>query len=211
MTRSFGMAALAAIVALPLAATGAAAQGSQTAPSTSPSSSSSSSTSNSSTEQQPMMGHGGAKHAFRDQAFIRQAAQGGMAEVDVGQLAVQKSSNPDVKTFAQKLIDDHTKANDQLKQIASQENVTLPAQPGREGRQLHTKLEKLDGAAFDRAFLQAQVRDHEKDIKQYQRAENQVQDPQLKQFAQTSLPILQQHLQMAKDLASSTSASGKSS
>ena len=67
--------------------------------------------------------------AKADQTFVMKAAQGGLAEVQLGQLAAQKASNPDVKAFGQKMVDDHTKANDQLKQVAAQDNIAIPAEP----------------------------------------------------------------------------------
>jgi putative membrane protein len=134
-----------------------------------------------------------------DTAFAMKAAQGGMAEVKLGQLAVDKASNPDVKAFGQRMIDDHTKANDQLKSIASNQNMTLPTDLNAKDQAEYDKLSKLSGAEFDKAYMRNMVKDHEMDIKEFQKEANSGKDPQLKSFASSTLPILQTHLQMARD------------
>lgn len=133
-----------------------------------------------------------------DTTFAMKAAQGGMAEVKLGQLAVDKASNPDVKAFGQRMIDDHTKANDQLKSICSAENMTPPTDIGAKDQATYDKLSKLSGPAFDKAYMKDMVKDHEIDIKEFQKEANSGKDPQLKQFAQTTLPTLQSHLSDAK-------------
>jgi putative membrane protein len=133
-----------------------------------------------------------------DTAFAMKAAQGGMAEVKLGQLAVDKASNPDVKAFGQRMIDDHSKANDQLKSICSGENMTPPADLDAKDQATYDRLSKLSGPAFDKAYMKDMVKDHEMDIKEFQKEANSGKDPQLKQFAQTTLPILQSHLSDAK-------------
>src|SRR5690242_9473059 len=87
-----------------------------------------------------------------DQHFMKKAAQGGMAEVELGQLAVQKASSDQVKQFGQRMVDDHTKANDQLKQLAAQEHVQLPTQPAAKDKATKARLEKLSGKEFDQAY-----------------------------------------------------------
>ena len=144
-----------------------------------------------------------------DTMFAMKAAQGGMAEVKLGQLAVDKASNPDVKEFGQRMIDDHTKANDQLKSICSAENMTPPADIDAKDQATYDKLSKLSGAAFDKAYIKDMVKDHEMDIKEFQREANSGKDAQLKQFASTTLPTLQSHLQMAKSAESKVSGGGQ--
>jgi putative membrane protein len=134
-----------------------------------------------------------------DTTFAMKAAQGGMAEVKLGQLAVEKASNPDVKAFGQRMVDDHGKANDQLKSVASAEGMTLPTDLNAKDQSEYQKLSQLSGAAFDKAYMKGMVKDHEMDIKDFQKEANNGKDPQLKSFASTTLPILQSHLQMAKD------------
>jgi putative membrane protein len=134
-----------------------------------------------------------------DTTFAMKAAQGGMAEVKLGQLAVDKGGSPDVKNFGQRMVDDHTKLNDQMKQVASAQNMTLPTDLDAKDQATYDRLSKLSGAAFDKAYVRDMVKDHETDIKEFQKEANSGKDPQLKQLASTALPILQSHLQMAKE------------
>jgi putative membrane protein len=146
-----------------------------------------------------------------DARFIAEAARGNEAEIELGQLAQQKAQSPEVKSLAQRLVTDHTRANQQLKQLAQKEGVSVPAGLDKDQKDLRARLEKLNGAAFDRAFVDAQVKDHQKDVKFYQDEGSRLQDPQLKSFAQQTLPVLQEHLQMAERAESQVGASGSSS
>lgn len=138
-----------------------------------------------------------------DTKFAMEAAQGGQAEVQLGQLAQQKAASPDVKAFGQMMVDDHTKANDQLKSVASQQNMTLPASLDAKDQMLMTKLQNDSGPKFDKDYMNAMVKDHEKDIKEFQKESKDGTDPQLKSFATETLPVLQKHLQKAKEVKSS--------
>jgi putative membrane protein len=137
-----------------------------------------------------------------DKAFATTAAQSGLAEVQAGQLASQRATSPQVKQYGQKLVTDHTQANDQLQQIAQQDNLTLPTQPSATEQHLDQRLTGLSGPAFDSAFVSGEVRDHEQAIALFQREAQSGRDPALKDFAQKSLPMLRQHLQMALSLNS---------
>ena len=97
-------------------------------------------------------------------SFAMKAADGGMAEVELGKLAAQKGSNDRVKQFGQKMVDDHSKANDDLKQAASQAGIELPADTSAKHKQLVQKLSGLSGAAFDKAYMDAMVKDHVEDV-----------------------------------------------
>jgi putative membrane protein len=145
-----------------------------------------------------------------DMTFAMKAAQGGMAEVKLGQLATEKASDPDVKAFGQRMVDDHTKANDQLKSVASAENMTLPTDINQKQQAMYDKLSNLSGAAFDKAYVMGMVKDHEEDVKEFQKESTSGKDPQLKQFATTTLPVLQSHLDSIKQIQSKM-MSGKSS
>lgn len=140
-----------------------------------------------------------------DAKFAMKAAQGGMAEVQLGQLAAQKASNPDVKAFGQMMVDDHTKANDQLKSVASQENMSLPATLDAKDQALLTKLQGLSGPEFDRTYVKAMVKDHQEDVKEFQKEADKGKDPQIKNFASQTLPVLQQHLSKAQSLEAGVS------
>jgi len=137
-----------------------------------------------------------------DAKFVKEAASGGMEEVELGKLAASKASDPDVKSFGQKMVDDHSKANDQLKQIASQKGITLPA--GLNNMQKHdkAKLEKLSGGAFDRAYISMMVKDHKKDVADFEKESKSGKDADVKSFASSTLPTLQDHLKMAQDASS---------
>ncbi len=133
-----------------------------------------------------------------DIKFASDAAQGGKAEVALGQLALQKAGDPEVKAFAQKMVDDHTKANDQLQHIATERGITLPSTLDEKALILKTKLQNLSGAKFDKKYMKAQVKDHQKDVKKFKKESTHGADPALKNFASETLPVLQNHLEMAK-------------
>ena len=139
-----------------------------------------------------------AKLSHGDKKFIEDAAQGGMAEVQLGQLAAQKAQSADVKQFGQKMVDDHTKANDQLKQVAASKGVELPADLKSDAKREHDKLSKLNGADFDREYMKHEVSDHKKDVKDFQKEAKSAKDADVKSFASETLPTLQQHLQLAE-------------
>jgi putative membrane protein len=144
-----------------------------------------------------------------DKKFAKDAAIGGMTEVELGKLAVQKASSDAVKQFGQKMIDDHTKANDQLKEIASKEGLDLPQSLDSKHQSRVDKLAKLSGPAFDKAYMKDAVKDHEKDVNEFKNEAQYGSDPNIKQFASTTLPTLEQHLTAAKDLNKTEKHAGK--
>jgi putative membrane protein len=135
-----------------------------------------------------------------DKKFVKDAALGGMAEVELGKLATQKAASDAVKQFGQKMVDDHTKANDQLKEVASKENITIPDSLDSKHQSRIEKLSKLSGPDFDKAYIKDQVKDHKQDVSEFKSEADNGSDPNIKQFAANTLPILEQHLTMAKDL-----------
>ncbi len=135
-----------------------------------------------------------------DKAFLKEAALGGMTEVELGKLATQKASNDAVKQFGQQMVDDHTKANDTLKQIATKESVNVPDSLDSKHQSRVDKLSKLSGAGFDKAYMKDQLKDHERDANDFKNEAQNGSDPNVQQFASQTLPILQQHLEKAKDL-----------
>jgi len=134
-----------------------------------------------------------------DRKFMQEAAQGGMAEVQEGQMAAQKANDPEVKKFAEKMVADHSKANDKLKQIASDKGVTLPTDLPASAQRENAKLSKLSGAAFDREYMKHQVADHKKVVSEFKSATKKTRDPDVKQFAEQTLPVIEEHLQMARN------------
>lgn len=133
-----------------------------------------------------------------DQHFMMKAAQGGMAEVQLGKLATQNASSQAVKDFGQKMVDDHSKANDELKGLAARKNVTLPTSLDPQDQATMDRLSKLNGPAFDRAYMRDMVVDHKKDIADFRKEANSGADSDVKTWASNTLPTLQQHLQMAQ-------------
>lgn len=144
-----------------------------------------------------------------DKKFVKEAALGGMSEVELGKLAVQKSSSEDVKQFAQKMVDDHTKANDQLKQIASKENIPVPDSLDSKHQSRIDKLSKLSGEDFDKAYAKDQLKDHQSDVRDFSAEAQGGADPNVKAFAASTLPTLQQHLELAKNLNKSEKNAAK--
>ena len=128
------------------------------------------------------------------------AASGGLAEVQAAQLAEQRAASPQIKQFAQRMITDHTTANTELQQIAKQADISLPAQPTGKDAAEGQKLRGVTGTAFDQAYAQGQLQDHRETVELFQKEASSGQDPALKAFAQKTLPILQQHLQMVEAL-----------
>jgi putative membrane protein len=136
-----------------------------------------------------------------DETFLKKAAQGGMAEVELGQLAVQKASSDQVKQFGQRMVDDHSKANDQLKQLAQQEHVKLPTQPSAKDKATKAKLENLSGKEFDEAYMSDMLKDHKKDVAEFERESKNAKDPAVKDFAEQTLPTLREHLKQAQQIS----------
>jgi putative membrane protein len=136
-----------------------------------------------------------------DTAFVEKAARGGLAEVELGQLAVQKASSQEVKQFAQRMVDDHTKANEQLKQVAAQEHIDLPQQPNAKDKATKARLEKLSGERFDKAYMSDMVKDHQKDVAEFERESKTSKDAAVKSFAEQTLPTLRDHLKEAQKIA----------
>ncbi|MBV9301422.1 MAG: DUF4142 domain-containing protein [Acidobacteriaceae bacterium] len=145
-----------------------------------------------------------------DATFAMKAAQGGLAEVKMGKLAAEKGNSADVKAFGQQMVDDHSKANDDLKSVAEKENMTLPADVNAHQRAMCNRLEKLSGEAFDRAYVRDMVMDHEEDVKEFQKEANNGKDDQIKAFASRTLPVIQGHLDKIKSIQSNMPKSGAS-
>ena len=134
-----------------------------------------------------------------DSSFLRKAAEGGIAEVALGNLAKDKASDPAVKEFAQKMIDDHSKANIELKQLANQKGVAVPAEADSQSKKELDKLSRLSGAEFDRAYMKLMVSDHQKDVAEFNKELTSAADSDVKSFVQKTLPTLQLHLQMTRE------------
>jgi putative membrane protein len=147
--------------------------------------------------------------AAADTMFIKTAAMDGMAEVDHGNLAAQNATHDEVKQFGQRMAADHGKANDELKSIASQKNVTLPTQLDAKHQAMHDKLSKMKGDAFDRAYMQHMVTAHQQAVTLFQKESTSGKDAETKGFAGKTLPTLQEHLKMARDVNSKVAGAAK--
>ena len=138
--------------------------------------------------------------ADQDSTFVNQATMGNLAEIQDGQLAAKQAMRPAVKSFGQSMVTDHTQANQQLASIASGKGVTPPTAPSDSEQAMMTKLSAMHGRAFDTAYLRGQIAGHEQMVALLQTEISQGTDPDLKSFAQTMLPIVQKHLEMARSL-----------
>ena len=137
--------------------------------------------------------------------FLQRAGQDGQAEVEMGQLIVQNAQNPALKQMGNRLIADHTLANQQLQALADQKGVTVSTQLEPQDQRALDRLSSLNGTDFDRAAEQQLISDHQRDIQMYQNAAITAQDPDIKAFAQNNVPVLQQHLDMAWQLLNNNS------
>ena len=136
-----------------------------------------------------------------DSTFLKKAAQGGLAEVELGQLATQKASSEEVKKFGQRMVDDHTKANEQLKQVAAEKKMDLPQTLDAKDKATKARLEKLSGEQFDKAYMRDMVKDHRKDVAEFEHESKMAKDPAIKSFAEQTLPTLREHLKEAEKIA----------
>lgn len=145
------------------------------------------------------------KLARSDQKIIKDLAMANMAEVEAGRLAQTKSQNEQVKKFAQQMVDDHTKALDDVKQLAQARGVTLPTELGFLQKRQANKLATLSGEAFDRAYLdKAGVAEHKKTHDMLQRAQNRAKDPDVKALVARTLPVVDQHMTAVQELHKNT-------
>lgn len=134
-------------------------------------------------------------------SFAAQAAQGGMLEVKLADLALQKSNNSQVKSFARKMKQDHTNANEKLKGIVGS-NMQLPTNLSAEQQQQVDTLQSKSGSAFDKAYADTMVQDHQKDVSEFENASHNAPTEQLRNFASQTLPTLKEHLKLAQQLQS---------
>lgn len=137
-----------------------------------------------------------------DQQILSELAQANLAEINAGKIAEQKASSPEVKTFAQKMVDDHTKGLQEVQQVAQSKNMTLPTEPDKKHQALADKLNSLSGTAFDRAYLsRAGVGDHKAAHKLLAQADKRAKDPDVKALVEKLQPVVDQHLSTVRTLA----------
>ena len=136
-----------------------------------------------------------------DHEFYEEAAQGGMAEVELGKLAQQKATSADVKAFGAMMVKDHTAANEKLKALAAKKGVELPTKPGIEHTATKAKLEVLSGETFDKSYVKGMVDDHQDDIEEFEEEAKDGKDADARAFATATLPTLRTHLQHIQQIA----------
>jgi putative membrane protein len=135
-----------------------------------------------------------------DVDFAKEAAAGGMAEVKLGQLAEEKGTNQAVKDFGKRMVEDHSAANEKLNAVASGQKLTLPAKLDKRDQKTYDRLSQLSGDAFDRAYAKDMVKDHQNDIAAFKEEASSGQNAAIKQFASETLPTLEDHLKMAREM-----------
>jgi putative membrane protein len=141
----------------------------------------------------------GARQDLTDQSFVKQAAQDGMAEVEMGNVAAEKASSDDVKTFASRMVRDHSKANAELADLAQAKHLKVPTKLDVRHRAMIDALKLRSGASFDAAYAKHMVADHNKAISLFTK-ESQSSDAELSVFAKKTLPTLKEHKKMADAL-----------
>ena len=151
----------------------------------------------------------GSKLSDDDAEFVKEAAAGGMAEVELGKVAAEKGSSKQVKDFGQRMQKDHTKANAELKKLAGNKGVQLPTELDRKHKSASERLAKLSGDEFDREYMRTMVDDHKQTLEKFQRQADKGKDPDLKKFASEQLPILKKHLELAQTTQKQVAGSGK--
>jgi putative membrane protein len=132
-----------------------------------------------------------------DKGFVDKAATGGMAEVKLSKLAMDKGQSTEVKQFARKMVEDHTKANMELKQIAEKKSIVVPTALDEKHQKVYDQLAKLTGADFDKEYMRTMTTDHDDTVKLFKDQSQNGQDPELKSFAMKTLPILEKHDDLA--------------
>jgi putative membrane protein len=135
-----------------------------------------------------------------DTEFAVDAADGSMLEVQLAQLALTKASSPKVKEFAQSMVDDHSKANEELKSLAQAKNITLPSTISEEKQKDYDKLAEKSGEEFDKAYSEFMVKDHKDDVDKFKKAAEKCEDAEIKSWAADKVPVLESHLSMAESM-----------
>jgi putative membrane protein len=137
----------------------------------------------------------------QDKMFLQKASEGGLAEVQLGQLAAQKGNSSEVKQFGQKMVEDHTRLNEQMKPIADTLGVSAPKHLTRMDQAEYDKLSSLSGDAFDQEYITDMVKDHRKDLQEFRREETATSNPELKEAVSHAEQVVSQHLSMIQDIA----------
>ncbi len=144
---------------------------------------------------------GSSMASMQDKKFVKEAAQGGLAEIKLGQLAQEKSNSEDVKSFGAKMVTDHTQLNEDMKPFVDQMSIVAPTQPSPKDEALYNRLSKLQGEQFDKQYMSAMLKDHHKDLAEFKHEVATTKDQNLKQTVQKGEQVIAGHLQMAEQVA----------
>lgn len=142
-----------------------------------------------------------------DLDFYRTAAEGGLAEVEMGNMAEQQAHSQSVKDFGALMVKDHSAANEKLKALAESKNITLPANTSVEEMAAKAKLKALSGTAFDKSYIKGMIKDHQEDIAEFKKEATSGRDPEARAFASATLPILEAHLKKIQSIAAESGVS----
>lgn len=143
---------------------------------------------------------GGATVSRGDKAFMFDASRGNIAEITLGKLAAERSTNASVRNFGEHMIKDHTNIENDLQKLADGKNLSLPDTPDSKQIATVTRLQRLNGTAFDRAYKNEMVMDHEKDLAAYRKESRQADEADVRAYAARTAPIIEHHLNMARDM-----------
>jgi putative membrane protein len=144
-----------------------------------------------------------------DRKFIEEAAMGGMAEVELGRMVQSRAQNDQVKQFAQRMVTDHTKANDDLKQLAGSKGIEVPPSVDRKHQKEIDEIAKKDAAKLDREYMEHMVKEHKKDVREFEKQAKKAKDPDVQGFASKTLPTLKEHLALAQQVESAVKGKGR--
>ena len=146
--------------------------------------------------------------AEQEQEFAQKAAEGGLIEVQLGELAQQQAKDEQVIQFGERMVQDHGRANEKLMAIAEQKAIQLPQELSGDAQQKYEEMQQLSGAEFDEAYMDEMVEDHEKDIELFEQQVESGKDPDLRAFAEETLPTLREHMELATQVQSQITAAG---
>jgi putative membrane protein len=149
-------------------------------------------------------GNTGPRPSVNDELFAKKTAQGAIAEVQLGQLAADKGLSEAVKRFGRQMLEDHTRAQEVLKEVAQKEGISIPAEMDARQRATFDELSKLSGVEFDKAYARYMVKDHQEDIADFTSEASGGQKSAMRSFASETLPTLREHLKLAREMRQST-------
>jgi putative membrane protein len=148
-----------------------------------------------------MGGMNAVQQAAIDKIFLKKAMEGSIAQVQLAQLTLQKSNNDQVKQFARKMIDGHTKLNEEMKPVAQQLHVDIPTEVSKKDKSLISKMQALSGAAYDQAYIKGMVREYKQDLSEFRMEASNGYHPSARNAATQGSKTISEHLQMAEQLA----------